>query len=106
MAQNTKESGNLANPMELENVTTQISQCTKESGTTEICMEKVYVQPLVLPSKPIFYILNIGIKTFPDGTVFEGMYEKGKCNGKGTKQLANGTAYNGTWQDGIMVEGY
>ncbi|CAF2967621.1 unnamed protein product [Rotaria sp. Silwood2] len=46
-----------------------------------------------------------GIRTFPDGSRYEGMEKNGKRHGSGTYYFANGNIYDGEWiddkQDGI-----
>ena len=38
---------------------------------------------------------------WPDGTIYEGMFENNEANGYGIKTGADGSIYEGEWKDGM-----
>ena len=41
-----------------------------------------------------------GVYTFPDGTIYDGLWSNGQRNGAGTQTWTDGTKYVGNWKDG------
>lgn len=41
-----------------------------------------------------------GVKTFSDGSRYEGEFQNGRMDGRGRVTFPNGTRYEGEWRDG------
>lgn len=41
-----------------------------------------------------------GVKTFSDGSRYEGEFQNGRMHGRGMVTFSNGTRYEGEWRDG------
>ena len=52
----------------------------------------------------IFRLEGIGVYTFPTGTGYEGELKDGMFHGTGTLFFKNGSRYEATWENGIVVE--
>ena len=46
----------------------------------------------------------MGVLTFPDGSTYEGEWEKGFMKGKGTFTWSDGTQKSGIWKNGKLQD--
>lgn len=42
---------------------------------------------------------GVGVQLWPDGSKYEGIFRRGKANGKGRMTHSNGDVYEGEWKD-------
>ena len=48
-------------------------------------------------------ISGVGVATYANGDVYEGMFSNGKRQGEGTMRYATGKKVQGEWQDGELA---